>query len=69
MTGLPAVAAMLLALGGMFPLLWMMQWFRSKSFVKLPQAPLAIQRAWVWIGGGAVMVILYSVILGRTLYF
>lgn len=68
-TGLPAVAAMLLALGGMFPLLWMMQWFRSAKFVKRPHPPLAIHRSWFWIAGGGGLVILYAVVLGRTLYF
>jgi len=69
LTGLPAIAALLLALGGMSPLLWMMQWFRADNFVKLPGEPLAIERKWSWNLVAVVMVIVYSVILGRTIYF
>ncbi len=63
-TGLPAVAAMLLALGGMFPLVWMMQWFRAKSFVKSPGAPLQIRRRWSWIVTAAIVISVYVVVLG-----
>jgi hypothetical protein len=68
-TGLPAVAGLLLALGGMSPLLWMMQWFRAKSFVKIEQAPLAIDRRWSWVMIAAVVVLIDVLILGRTIYF
>lgn len=68
-TGLPAVAALMLALGGMSPLLWMMQWFRSDSFLKVPGAPLAIRRRGSWIVAGLMAVILYGVVLGPTIYF
>ena len=68
-TGLPAVAALMLALGGMSPMLWMMQWFRADSFAKLPGEPLAIEGQWAWIVMAILSVILYSVVLGKTLYF
>ena len=69
MTGLPAIAALLLALGGMSPLLWMMQWFRAKSFVKVEKAPLAITRQWAWVVMAVVVIFVDAVILGRTIYF
>jgi len=69
MTGLPAVAALFLALGGMSPLLWMMQWFSAKSFTKVKKAPLAINRQWVWVIIAVVVVFIDAVILGRTIYF
>ncbi|KAA3647196.1 MAG: hypothetical protein DWQ07_06765 [Chloroflexi bacterium] len=68
-TGLPAIAALMLALGGMSPLAWMMQWFQAKSFEKLDKTPLEIEGEWSWVIVAALAVVLYSVILGRTLYF
>jgi hypothetical protein len=68
-TGLPAVAALLLALGGMSPLLWMMQWFRAICFDKVTKAPLEIQRQWVWVITAVAAVFVYAIVLGRTLYF
>ena len=67
--GLPAVAALFLALGGMSPLVWMMQWFRSKSFIKLPNEPLTIGRQWSWIIVAVIMVFVYSFILGQGFIF
>ena len=52
-----------------FGLLWMMQWFRAKSFVKIEQAPLAIDRRWSWVMIAAVVVLIDVLILGRTIYF
>jgi hypothetical protein len=69
LTSLPVVAGLLAVLGGMSPLVWMMQWFQAKSFAKLPQPPLAIPRQWPWIVAAVIVVFAYSFILGRTLYF
>ncbi|HEX7070430.1 MAG TPA: hypothetical protein VF190_06480 [Rhodothermales bacterium] len=68
-TGLPALAALALALGGMSPLLWMMQWFRSKGFVKTPGEPLSIRRRWAWVIAGVAAVLVYVVLLGPTIHF
>jgi hypothetical protein len=69
MGSLPVIAGLLAVLGGLSPLAWMMQWFRAKSFVKLPQQPLQIQRQWSWIGAAGFVIFVYAFILGRTLYF
>jgi hypothetical protein len=66
---LPVIAGLLAVLGGLSPLAWMMQWFRAKSFVKLPQKPLEIQRQWSWIGTAGLVIFIYAFVLGRTLYF
>jgi hypothetical protein len=66
---LPVTAGLFAVLGGLSPLLWMMQWFRAKSFKKLDKPPLEIHRSWSWIAGAGVAVFVYAVILGRTLYF
>ena len=68
-TSLPVVAGLLAVIGGMSPLAWMMQWFQAKMFVKVPNQPLQIHRQWAWTGGAVVVVFVYAVILGRTLYF
>ncbi len=68
-TGLPAVAALLLALGGMSPLLWMTQWFQAKMFKKIPNEPLEINRRWNWIIVGIIITVAYSFILGRGMVF
>jgi hypothetical protein len=68
-TGEPAMAALFAALGGLSPLLWMMQWFRANSFAKLPNDPLVVQRQWPWIGAAAITYFIYAFVLGRTLYF
>ena len=52
----------------MSPFLWMMQWFRSPSFVKSSGEPLIICRRWSWIVTGLVAVILYGVVLGPTIH-
>lgn len=67
--GLPAIAGLLAVAGGLSPLLWMMQWFRAASFAKLPGPPLEIQRKITWLIVAVVVVFVYAVILGRTLYF
>lgn len=69
LTGLPFVAGMMAALGGLSPLLWMMQWFRAGAFEKAPGPPLALAASWPWRGAGAAAVAAYALILGPTLYF
>jgi hypothetical protein len=66
---LPVTAGLAAVLGALSPLLWMMQWFRSPAFRKTAREPLEITRNWVVIAGAAVVVLVYAVILGRTLYF
>jgi hypothetical protein len=65
---LPATAGLFAVLGGLSPLIWMMQWFQAKSFVKLAKEPLEIHRKWGWLAAAAVVVFVYAVVLGRTLY-
>jgi len=69
MNSLPVIAGLLAVLGGLSPLAWMTQWFRAKSFVKLPQQPLEIQRQWSWIMAAGLITFIYAFVLGRTLYF
>jgi hypothetical protein len=66
---LPVTAGLAAATGGLSPLLWMMQWFRAKNFIKPAKPPLEIQRKWQWLAAAVLVVILYVLILGRTLYF
>lgn len=66
---LPVTAGLLAVLGGLSPLLWMMQWFQAKMFTKRDKQPLEIHRKWQWIGAAVVVVFLYTFVLGRTLYF
>lgn len=66
---LPVMAGILAVLGGLSPLLWMMQWFQAKMFKKYDKPPLEIHRNWSWIASSVVIVFLYTFILGRTLYF
>ena len=69
MVSLPVIAGLLATAGGLSALLWMMQWFRAASFAKLPGPPLEIHRKLSWIIVAAVVVFVYIVILGRTIYF
>jgi hypothetical protein len=66
---LPVTAGLLAALGGLSPLLWMMQWFQAKMFTRVDKQPLEIHRKWQWIGVAIVVVFIYTFVLGRTLYF
>ena len=68
-SGLPAVAALMLALGGMSPLLWMMQWFSAKSFKKIDQPALVVAFRPGWMVSGAAAAVLYAVVLGRGFRF
>ncbi|HLF00479.1 MAG TPA: hypothetical protein VI547_00790 [Anaerolineales bacterium] len=67
--GLPSMAGIFAILGAQSPLLWMMQWFRAKQFVKAAKEPLEIARNWTVIAGAVITVFVYAVVLGRTLYF
>lgn len=66
---LPVTAGLFAVLGGLSPLLWMMQWFRAKSFIKLDKQALEIDRKWQWLVVAGVVLIIYLLVLGRTLYF
>jgi hypothetical protein len=67
--GLPVWAGLIAVLGTLSPLMWMMRWFHTKYFVKPPREPLEIHRKWQWIVASAIVVFMYTFILGRTLYF
>lgn len=67
--GLPAVAGLAAVIFGQSPLLWMMQWFRAKTFPKLPGDPLQIRPSWALIAAAILVVVLYGIILGRGIYF
>ena len=69
MASLPVIAGLLAVLGGLSPLLWMMQWFRANSFVKVSKVPLEIHRRGSWIIVAGIVVFVYGFVLGRTLYF
>lgn len=69
MVSLPVIAGLLAVLGGLSPLLWMMQWFQAKMFTKLDKQPLEIHRQWQWMGVALVVTFLYAFVLGRGLYF
>ncbi len=66
---LPVMAGLAAAVGATSPLIWMMWWFRADRFAKQPGAPLEIHRRWGWVGTACVVVVLYAVVLGRTIYF
>jgi hypothetical protein len=66
---LPVTAGLAAVLGGLSPLLWMMQWLRAKSFPKPAHQPLEIERKWLWVLAAGVVVFGYVFVLGRTLYF
>jgi len=66
---LPVIAGLLAVAGGLSPLVWMMQWFRAKNFVKVEKKPLEIHRSWQLIAVAGVAVFVYAFILGKTIYF
>ncbi|MEA3440664.1 MAG: hypothetical protein U9R58_10310 [Chloroflexota bacterium] len=66
---LPVTAGLFAVIGALSPLLWMMRWFQTESFVKLVKEPLEIHRKWQWLVASAIVVFTYVFILGRTLYF
>jgi hypothetical protein len=67
--GLPVTAGLFAVLGALSPFLYMMRWFRLKSFEKLEKEPLEIHRKWQWLVASLIVVFTYVFILGRTLYF
>lgn len=66
---LPVTAGLLAVVGGLSPLLWMMQWFRAKMFEKPAGPPLEIVRNWSLVVAGLVVFVAYAVVLGRSLTF
>jgi hypothetical protein len=66
---LSVTAGLLAVVGGLSPLFWMMDWFRSETFVKIKKQPLEIHRKWQWLIVAGVIVFIYVFILGRTLMF
>lgn len=66
---LPVVAALMAVAGATSPLLWMIPWFRSDAYPKSTTSPLEIHRSWGWIAVGAIVVLVYALILGPTIYF
>ena len=54
------------SLGASSGLLWMMQWLDRKRQVSSPG--LTFRRSWAWIAAGAVVTILYALVLGPTLH-
>jgi hypothetical protein len=69
MTSLPATAGLFAAAGALSPFLLLVRWFRTDRFAKLAKEPLDIHRRWRWVISSLVMVFVYLVVLGRTLYF
>lgn len=65
----PVVIGIIATAGSAFPLVWMMQWFRAKMFAKQTGIALVVQRDWVLIGVGLVCFVLYTAVLGSTIYF
>lgn len=65
----PVIGGLMAAVFGMSPLLWMMQWFQAKSFIKEPNAPLQINFSWPWVITAVFIIFLYAYVLGSTLYF
>jgi hypothetical protein len=55
--------------GATSPLLWMIPWFRSDAYPKSTTNPLEIHRSWGWITVGVIVVLVYILIPGRTIYF
>ena len=66
---LPVTAGVFAVLGALSPFIYMMRWFRLKSFEKLDKEPLEIHRKWQWLAAATIIVFTYVFVLGRTLYF
>lgn len=66
---LPVTAGLFGVLGALSPFLFMVRWFRTARFVKLPKESLEIHRKWQWLLTSFIVVFIYVFILGRTLYF
>lgn len=65
----PVVIGIIATAGSAFPLVWMMQWFRAKMFEKQTGAALIVQRDWTLVVVGLVCFVLYTAVLGSTIYF
>jgi hypothetical protein len=66
---LPVIAGLMAVAGATSPLLWMIPWFRSDAFPKSTKEPLEIHRSWIWITVAIVIVLMYVLVLGPTIYF
>ncbi len=66
---LPVTAGLAASLGALSPLLWMMQWLRSRIFPKVSADLPPIGRSWGVVVGAAAIVFCFCFLLGRTLYF
>lgn len=69
MKSLTVFAGLLAIVGGLSPLLWMMQWFRAKSFVKLSGPQLEIKRQIPWMVTAVIVVAINVFILGPSIFF
>jgi hypothetical protein len=65
----PVTAGLAASLGALSPLLWMMSWMRARMFVKVATEPLVIRRSWPLVGVAAAAVIVFCVVLGRSITF
>lgn len=66
---LPVTAGLAGVVFGLSPLLWMMQWFRARTFEKRAGEPLSIPRSWPVVAGAVVALLVYGVWLGHGLTF
>jgi hypothetical protein len=66
---LPVTAGLMAVAGALSPLIWMMRWFQAKMYIKRDTQPLEIERKWSWVASAVVVVAIYALVLGRTLYF
>lgn len=69
-TGLPAVAGIIAAIGAGSPMVWMAQWFRADMFKKRSSTTnLTFGRSWAYIVSGLVAVSIYAFALGPGVAF
>jgi hypothetical protein len=67
--GLPLTAGLMGVLGALSPLLWMPRLLQSERFRPRGPQPLEIRRRWSWVATAVAVVVIYTFVLGRTLYF
>ncbi len=64
---MPVIAGLSAALGALSPLLWMMEWLHSDTFIKMAGDPLVISRNWIVIISAIIVTTLHAIFLnGRT---
>ena len=63
----PGINGLVAVLGGLSPLLWMMQWFRAEMFKRRGTSPLQIQRSVssAVVAGAAVMLAVIVTLVGQ----